>query len=67
MTEITPSSGVFARERRRRRETGPRIARALVVLIVSSLIFTAIWASKTALQEITRADGEIAIAGALVS
>ena len=65
MTEFSSTEGVFVHARRSRRESGPRVARALVALIVSSLVFAAIWASNTPLKEITRADGEIGPAGEL--
>lgn len=57
--------GVFAQRSRRKRESGPRVARALIILIVSGLFFGGVWAATTEIGEIARAEGEFAPAGEL--
>ena len=59
------AEGVFAKQRRLNRESGPRTARALTMLIVSLLVFMSIWATQTELREVARAEGEISPAGEL--
>ena len=58
-------AGVFAKQQRRRREAAPRIARAVSILIVSFMIFAIIWSARTEMQELVRAEGEIAPMGEL--
>ncbi len=58
-------TGIFAKQRRKQREAAPRIARAISVLIVSFLVFAVIWSARTEMQELVRAEGEIAPMGEL--
>ena len=59
------ANGAFEKQSLRQRERAPKVARALVLLLVSFLFFALIWAAKTEMKELVRAEGEIAPEGEL--
>ena len=65
MAKGKPPAGVHAASLNVEREAAPRAARSLII-VISALIFSLLaWASQTELQELARADGEIAPTGEL--
>lgn len=62
----TKTTGIFDSQSRQEREAAPKIARALMLLITSFLVFAAIWSTKTEMRELVRAEGEIAPLGELL-
>lgn len=62
---VTKTTGVFDSQTRQKREAAPKIARALMLLIASFLVFAIIWSTKTEMRELVRAEGEIAPLGEL--
>lgn len=57
--------GAFEIQARQQREAAPKIARALMLLLSSFLAFAVIWSTQTEMQELVRAEGEIAPLGEL--
>lgn len=65
-SRATPRNlGAFEIQSNQERQSAPNIARALILLITSFLVFALIWAAKTEMRELVRAEGEISPAGAL--
>ena len=63
LKKMSGSLGVFETQSRKQKETAPKIARALMILIASFLIFVLVWSAKTEMRVIVRAEGEIAPLG----
>lgn len=58
-------AGAFEINSRRQREAAPKVARALIVLIASFLVFAVIWSANTEMRVLVRAEGEISPVGEL--
>lgn len=61
----TKTNGAFNTQARQQREAVPKIARALMLLLTSFLVFVVIWSAQTEMRELVRAEGEIAPMGEL--
>lgn len=59
------SHGAFEAQSRSQREAAPKIARALMLLISSFLVFAVVWSTQTEMRELVRAEGEMAPMGEL--
>ncbi|MGB0851646.1 MAG: HlyD family type I secretion periplasmic adaptor subunit [Pikeienuella sp.] len=64
-TERKQRLGVQASVRAKRQQAAPRAARSLIVVIGALIVTLLAWAALTDLQELARAEGEIAPTGAL--